>query len=66
MIADVCYGDILVNGVVVDATLTLVSFKPPVMHSCLYVRDGTYLIFGTGWRGCCFFFLCSLFHVFLH
>ena len=56
MIDDVrWYSDILVNGDVVDATLTTVSFKPPVMNSILYVREGTFLIFGAGWRGCLFF-----------
>jgi hypothetical protein len=49
----------------VDATLTMVSVKPPVMNSSVYVREATFLIFGADWRGG-FFFLCSLFHVFLH
>jgi len=56
MIADVCwYGGSFVNGVVVDATLTTASFKPPVMNSSHYVQEGMSLIFGADWRGCLFF-----------
>jgi len=66
-IADVrWYVDILVSGVVVDATLTLVSSKPPVMNSSPYVREGTFLILGAGWRGRLFFLSLFSFNVFLH